>query len=41
MCRNKDQKWQFVYQHFYNFVKGQCTFGDVNVDLCKNSVNTC
>ena len=33
MCRNKDQKWQFVYQHFYNFVKGQCTFGDVNVDL--------
>jgi integrase len=35
MCRNKDQKWQFVYQYFYNFVKGQCTFGDVNVDLCK------
>lgn len=25
----------FVYQHFYNFVKGQCTFGEVNVDLCK------
>ena len=35
MCRSKDQKWTFVYQHFYNFVKGQCTFGDVNVDLCK------
>ncbi|MDD6209823.1 MAG: site-specific integrase [Bacteroidales bacterium] len=35
MCRNKDQKWLFVYQHFYNFVKGQCTFGEVNVDLCK------
>lgn len=35
MCRNKDQKWQFVYQHFHNFVKGQCTFGEVNVDLCK------
>ena len=35
MCRNKDQKWQFVYQHFHNFVKGQCSFGDVNVDLCK------
>ncbi len=35
MCRNKDQKWQFVYQHFYNFVKGHCTFGDVNVNLCK------
>ena len=35
MCRSKDQKWTFVYQHFYNFVKGQCTFGEVNVDLCK------
>ena len=35
MCRSKDQKWQFVYQHFYNFVKGHCTFGDVNVHLCK------
>ena len=35
MCRSKDQKWMFVYQHFYNFVKGQCTFGEVNVDLCK------
>ena len=35
MCRSKDQKWLFVYQHFYNFVKGQCTFGEVNVDLCK------
>lgn len=20
MCRSKDQKWTFVYQHFYNFV---------------------
>ncbi len=35
MCRHKDQKWQFVYQHFHNFVKGKCSFGDVNVDLCK------
>ncbi len=35
MCRSKDQKWTFVYQHFYNFVKGQCTFGEVTVDLCK------
>ena len=35
MYRSKDQKWTFVYQHFYNFVKGQCSFGDVNVDLCK------
>lgn len=35
MCRSKDQKWNFVYQHFSNFVKGQCTFGDVNIELCK------
>ena len=35
ICRDKDQKWEFVYQHFYNFVKGQCTFGEVNVELCK------
>lgn len=35
MCRTKDEKWTFVYQHFYNFVKGKCTFGEVNVDLCK------
>ena len=24
-----------MYQHFYNFVKGKCTFGEVNVNLCK------
>ncbi len=35
MCRHKDQKWMFVYQHFHNFVKGKCSFGDVTVDLCK------
>ncbi len=35
MCRTKDEKWTFVYQHFYNFVKGKCSFGEVNVDLCK------
>ena len=35
MCRTKDEKCTFVYQHFYNFVKGKCTFGEVNVDLCK------
>lgn len=35
MTRFKDQKWQVVYAHFFNFVQGQCSFGEVNVDLCK------
>ena len=29
-----DQKWAFVYQHFYNFVHGKCTFEEIDVDLC-------
>ena len=29
-----DQKWEFVYQHFYNFVHGKCTFEEIDVDLC-------
>lgn len=29
-----DQKWEFVYQHFNNFVRGKCTFEDIDVDLC-------
>lgn len=32
--RKHDQKWEFVYQHFYNFVHGKCTFGDIDMDLC-------
>lgn len=35
MCKTKDQKWLRVYDHFYKFVNGKCTFGDVNVDLCR------
>lgn len=35
MCKFKDQKWKVVYAHFSKFVQGQCTFGDINVDLCK------
>ena len=35
MCKTKDQKWMVVYAHFSNFVQGKCTFGEVNVDLCK------
>ena len=30
-----DQKWMKVFDHFESFVGGTCTFGDVNVDLCK------
>jgi hypothetical protein len=36
MARTKDQKWLIVYAHFFKFVQGKCTFGVVNVDLCKN-----
>ena len=35
MTRSKDQKWKVVYAHFSNFVQGKCSFGEVNVDLCK------
>ena len=34
VAQKKDQKWMKVYLHFYSFVKGKCTFGEVNVDLC-------
>ena len=33
-ARNKDQKWMKVYMHFSNFVQGECSFGNINVDLC-------
>lgn len=32
--RKHDQKWAFVYQHFYNFVHGKCTFEEIDIDLC-------
>ena len=35
MCRKKDQKWRIVYQHFYNYVQGHCTFGDLTIELCQ------
>lgn len=35
MCETKYQKWDIVYMHFANFVKGKCTFGEVTVELCK------
>lgn len=34
-CRGQDQKWDIVYKHFFNFVQGHCTCGEVTVDLCK------
>jgi len=33
-AKTKDQKWEKVYLHFKNFVKGKCSFGDVTVELC-------
>lgn len=35
MCKKKYQKWEIVYLHFKNFVKGKCSFGDLTVELCK------
>lgn len=29
-----DQKWERVYDHFYNYVGGHCIVGEVNTDLC-------
>ena len=29
------QKWDITYQHFKKFVQGKCTFGEVDVNLCK------
>lgn len=36
MCKTKDQKWLMVYAHFERFVNGKCTFGDINVELCRS-----
>lgn len=35
IAKTKDQKWMMVYAHFERFVAGKCTFGEVNVDLCR------
>lgn len=29
-----DQKWEFVYLHFCNYVHNKCTFEELDVDLC-------
>lgn len=31
----KHTKWDSCYKHFERFTKGHCTFGDLNVSLCK------
>lgn len=35
IAKKKGDKYEFVYAHFEKFVHGKCTFGDINVDLCK------
>lgn len=39
--RRHDQKWGFVYQHFYNFVHGKCTFEEKMWTCATSSGNTC
>ena len=34
-CRIKHERWNIVYKHFSKYVNNKCTFGDVNIDLCK------
>ena len=34
ICWKKDQKWDIVYEHFYDFCGGTCTFGDINQSFC-------
>lgn len=31
----KGDKWLSVYDHFSNFCKGKCTFGDLTVEFCQ------
>ena len=34
LLRKHDKKWDFVYQHFCNYVQGKCTFEEIDLDLC-------
>jgi integrase len=34
LLAGKDRKWQIVYEHFYKFAHGKCTFDDLDVELC-------
>ena len=35
VLKNKNKKWEFVYQHFEKFTNGRCRFIDVDLELCK------
>ena len=35
LCAKNNQKWDYVYLHFYDYVNGTCTFEEVDVPLCK------
>lgn len=35
LAGKRNTKWEHVYKHFERFVGGRCTFGEVNVDLCR------
>lgn len=34
-AQKKGDKWHSAYKHFYNFVKGQCRFKDLDINLCR------
>jgi integrase len=34
-----DKKWGIVYEHFYKYVNGKCTFADLTVELCEGFRN--
>lgn len=33
--KKHNEKWLYVYKHFRDYVGGKCTFGEVDVDLCR------
>jgi len=35
VVKSHNEKWQFVYEHFRIFVKGNCLCEEVNLDLCR------
>jgi site-specific recombinase XerD len=39
LLRKKNDKWRFVYKHFELFIGGKCTFGELDVDLCRKFHN--
>lgn len=35
LAAKKNTKWEHVYKHFERFTGGKCSFGEVDVDLCR------